>query len=165
VLENDADIQKFDRWLIEYAEKGLRAVVEVWPVPINTESLVIELQLRFIQRVEHWKSQARWSVSDGKSQQSGGNKPKMRAGIPNGDPRDTDRLQAARRKLEDPSTYRTMTVKEVNAVISNVSESTIYRWAEEGKLRRAHLGKKQGGRARMLILTASVVEVLRESSE
>ncbi len=68
-------------------------------------------------------------------------------------------------KLADPSTYPTMTVGEVRQAMSGMSRSTIYRWADEGKLQRAHLGKKQGKRSRMLLLTASVKEMLEKSPE
>jgi hypothetical protein len=68
-------------------------------------------------------------------------------------------------KLANPSQYPTMNLKETRQALGNVSRSTIYRWADEGKLQRAHLGRQSGKRSRVLIRTESVREMLKESSE
>ncbi len=68
-------------------------------------------------------------------------------------------------KLANPSRYPTMNLKETRQALGDVSRSTIYRWADEGKLQRAHLGRQSGKRSRVLIRTESVKEMLKESSE
>jgi hypothetical protein len=70
-----------------------------------------------------------------------------------------------REKLDDPSTYPTMTLDEVRRATSGVSRSTVYRWADEGKLKRADLKKRRGARGRALFLTTSVKAMLESSSE
>jgi predicted DNA-binding transcriptional regulator AlpA len=65
-------------------------------------------------------------------------------------------------KLKHPADYPTMTLAEVRSVIP-VSRSTIYRYVDEGKLKRPKLGKKIGRRTRFLVLTTSVVRMLQES--
>jgi hypothetical protein len=68
-------------------------------------------------------------------------------------------------KVADPIRYPTMTLSEVRALFPHKSRSTIYRWLEEGKLKRAAMGEKPGKRRSCLILTSSVKELLEESSE
>jgi len=68
-------------------------------------------------------------------------------------------------KLANPSQYPTMNIDEARQALGAVSRSTIYRWADEGKLQRAHLGKKPGKRSRVLIKTQSITEMLQESPE
>jgi hypothetical protein len=53
-------------------------------------------------------------------------------------------------KLANPSQYPTMNLKETRQALGNVSRSKIYRWADEGKLQRAHLGRQSGKRSRVL---------------
>jgi len=72
---------------------------------------------------------------------------------------------AAADKLANLSQYPTMNIGEVRRAFGGVSRSTIYRWTEEGKLQRAHLGKKRGRRGRVLFLTASVKKMLEDSPE
>jgi excisionase family DNA binding protein len=73
--------------------------------------------------------------------------------------------QAARAiavKLAHPAEYPTMTLAEVRSVLP-VSRSTIYRYVDEGRLKRPKLGKKIGRRTRFLVLTTSVARMLQES--
>ncbi len=57
-----------------------------------------------------------------------------------------------------------LTVDEAKKLF-RVSRSTICRWADEGKLKRASMGKKPGKRTRFLILTESAKKLLEESPE
>ena len=66
--------------------------------------------------------------------------------------------------MADPTKYLTMTIEEVRSIFGK-SRSTIYRWLDEGCLKRAHLGKKQGSRRTALILTKSVIKMHEENSE
>ncbi len=68
-------------------------------------------------------------------------------------------------KLASPSQYPTMNIKEVRQSLGNVARSTLYRWMEEGKLQRAHLGREPGKRSRVLFRTGSVKEMLEDSPE
>jgi hypothetical protein len=68
-------------------------------------------------------------------------------------------------KLANPSRYPTMNIDEVRQALGDVSRSTIYRWAEEGKLVRAHLGRESGKRSRVLLRTERVKKMLDESPE
>jgi hypothetical protein len=75
------------------------------------------------------------------------------------------RKVAIAKKLGNPLEYPTMNVKEARRALGDVSRSTIYRWADEGKLQRASLGKESGKRGRMLLKTESVKKMLDETSE
>lgn len=68
-------------------------------------------------------------------------------------------------KLDNPSQYPTMDVQETCQALGNISRSTAYRWADEGMLQRANLGKKSGKRSRALFTTESVKKMLEDSPE
>lgn len=69
-------------------------------------------------------------------------------------------------KVANPIRYPVMTPSEVSELFSGKSRSTIYRWLDEkGKLKRAAMSEKPGKRRTCFILTSSVKELLRESSE
>jgi hypothetical protein len=67
-------------------------------------------------------------------------------------------------QVADPISYPTMTVGAVQQLFHK-SRSTLYRWLDEGKLKRAAMGATPGKRRSCLILTWSVKEFLKESSE
>jgi len=67
-------------------------------------------------------------------------------------------------KLKDPKGHPFMTVEEARAKL-HVSRSTVYRWLEEGQLKRARTRKETGRKARCLIDTQSVVDLLEPSPE
>jgi Helix-turn-helix domain len=71
---------------------------------------------------------------------------------------------AAADKIKDPGKHPVLTLPEV-MILLRISRSTAYRYAEEGKLKRAQLGKQAGRRGKFCILTESVVSLLKESSE
>jgi hypothetical protein len=76
-----------------------------------------------------------------------------------------DGLKAsAQEKLRDPKANPVMTLGETRALFGK-SRSSIYRWIEEGKLKRAALGRKPGERSSVLILTTSVLRALQEDAE
>ncbi len=65
-------------------------------------------------------------------------------------------------KLGDAAKFPTMTTPEVMAVLQ-ISKSSVYRYINEGRLKRPGLNQKPGKRSKTLILTASVQDLLRES--
>jgi Helix-turn-helix domain len=67
-------------------------------------------------------------------------------------------------QVADPIRYPSMTVTDVQQLFHK-SRSSVNRWLDEGKLKRAAMGEKPGKRRSCLILTSSVKELLKESSE
>jgi len=67
-------------------------------------------------------------------------------------------------KIANPEAHPLMDAEEV-ATLCGASISTVYRWVDEEKLKRAGMGKRQGKRARFRILTQSVKVFLQEYSE
>lgn len=70
----------------------------------------------------------------------------------------------AAQKLANPEAHPYMDAKEI-AGYCQVSRSTVARWVDEGKIKRAGMGKKAGKRTRLLVLTQSLKRYLQESSE
>lgn len=75
VLWSDAAIHEYIQWLVDFAESGIRAAVTSCPAPISREVLTAELRVRFLQRVEYWKSQALEIRSGSTSRAKSGNQP------------------------------------------------------------------------------------------
>lgn len=67
-------------------------------------------------------------------------------------------------KAADPERHPTITVKEAR-MLFHCARSTIYRRLNEGKLKRASLGRKAGRRGQALILTKSAAKLLEEDAE
>jgi hypothetical protein len=67
-------------------------------------------------------------------------------------------------QVADPIRYPCMTVADVQQLFRK-SRSSINRWLDEGKLKRAAMGEKPAKRRSCLILTSSVKDLLKESSE
>lgn len=65
-------------------------------------------------------------------------------------------------KLANAKVYPTVTLAEAMQALS-VSRATIYRWVEEGKLRRA--GGQHGKKAKLLISTASLIKAMEEPAD
>jgi hypothetical protein len=72
--------------------------------------------------------------------------------------------EAGWKKLQNPVKYKVMTLEATMRVLGK-KRSTIYRWLDEGKLKRASLGRKPGKRSSVLILTSSVAKLLQEDAE
>lgn len=70
----------------------------------------------------------------------------------------------ARVKLEDAESFPTMTVREVMAVLTT-SRASVYRYLEEGRLKRPGLNKTPGKRSKALVLTTSVLSMLEEAKD
>ena len=66
-------------------------------------------------------------------------------------------------KVADPARYPMLTVAETQQYFRK-ARSTIYRWADEGKLKRASLGRSAGKRGSCIILTDSVRRLSEESA-
>lgn len=67
-------------------------------------------------------------------------------------------------KVADPARYPMLTVAETQQYFRK-SRSTIYRWLDEGKLKRASLGRSAGKRGSCMILIGSVRTLSEESAE
>ncbi len=67
-------------------------------------------------------------------------------------------------KVADPARYPMLTVAETQQYFRK-ARSTIYRWLDEGKLKRASLGRSAGKSGSCMILTDSVRRLLEESAE
>ena len=77
----------------------------------------------------------------------------------------TRRMPSVAQKLENPGDFPTLDMDEVRQALNQPSRSTIYRWADEGKLERASLGKISGKRSKFLVKTESVKRMLEENAE
>jgi len=80
-------------------------------------------------------------------------------------PQRTRRTPSVSQKLESPGDFPTLDIHETMQVLSGLSRSTIYRWADEGILKRSSTGKTSGKRSKVLFKTESVKKILEESSE
>jgi hypothetical protein len=63
VLWSDDAVRTYDKWLLNYAQSWLRKIRAFFPTSIPIETLLRELRLRLIARVEWWKGEARKYVA------------------------------------------------------------------------------------------------------
>jgi hypothetical protein len=64
VVWNDQDVRSYDQWLHQNAESWLRVAADWCPDTVRAESLLGELQLHLIERLEWWKLEARRFVAE-----------------------------------------------------------------------------------------------------
>lgn len=67
VVWSDADARHYDQWLFNYAQTILETARESAPFFVHAESLLCELRLKLLERVEHWKAEGRRYVSEQKA--------------------------------------------------------------------------------------------------
>ena len=58
VVSGDGARRRYANWLVEYAEKWLRDASEIEPSGLPTETVLVELRIRLVERVEYWKGEA-----------------------------------------------------------------------------------------------------------
>ena len=63
----DADVRNYDQWLFNYAQVILETAQKSAPFFVHVESLLCELRLRLLERVEHWRAEGRRYVSEQKA--------------------------------------------------------------------------------------------------
>lgn len=67
-------------------------------------------------------------------------------------------------KLADAAKFPTMTVPDV-MVLLRLSRASVYRYLDEGRLKRPGLNQKRGKRSKTLVLTTSVQEMLEPAKD
>jgi class 3 adenylate cyclase len=76
VIRSDSEVHAFDQWLLNYAQawledvpKPLDRAASEWnpPAPVDVQTLLVNLRLRLIKHMEHWKGEARRYVVEQKA--------------------------------------------------------------------------------------------------
>jgi hypothetical protein len=68
VVWSDNEVRAYDQWLFNYAQEWLESA-RSFPILGQTESLLNELRLRLMERMEFWKAEGRRYVTDQKALQ------------------------------------------------------------------------------------------------
>ena len=69
VVWSDNEVPAYDQWLFNYAQVWLESARKTSPILVHVESLLNELRLRLMERMEYWKAEGRRYVAEQKAHQ------------------------------------------------------------------------------------------------